>query len=312
MSAHRWWGTEVDALLQEMHLGAVHRHTAEVGVIAAAQRRAGVVLLRLHLAGDHRVHAVRADHDARPLLNRCPALAMAADTDHGVLLPDHVLHDKPVAQLRPGRDRGVDEHRVQRGAPRAEGEIDPLVDRHALETDATTLEVERFDRRRIGGEHTLQHAPFPQLGHAWLVDVMRGEDIARERVPVYEQYPIAASGEQHRRGRPRAARADDNGVVHRTLLPDLVRTCGGVCRKEPSTSFVLGYRCHQADRADARRPRIRPRCGGRALTLFPPARARARGRTKTFTVHGSGWPSGARPDEGRSPAAPVDSSPGAP
>jgi hypothetical protein len=191
----------------------------EPAVIAVVVRREGrlyVVLGCLDDLGDQRVHAVGADDDSRPLLDRAARAAVTLDARDSIALPEQRLDDEPFPHFRPGLDGSVHEQLVQDRAPRAESAAPGVgIGDAALEGERAHIKEQAERNRGTAGrrEAIEQTPPVHDLGAMWPDDV-RGNRVAGKCRLVDEQDPIALPGQQHRRRSAGASRADDDRIVH--------------------------------------------------------------------------------------------------
>ena len=193
---------------------AADRQAAPVCVVGHALRGPLVVLRGSDRLGDERVEAVGADHDPGALGDRRASPRVTADAGHDSVGGEQLVDREAVPQLGARLDGGVDQQLVEHGPARAVAARD-AVDRPRGPGDRQRPEVERVgvDRRATGRLQALQQAPALERGHARRVHMMRRHRVAREGRLVDQQHPVALAREQHRRGRSRAARSDNDRVV---------------------------------------------------------------------------------------------------
>ena len=203
----------------DVDVEGIGRQVAPVRVVARLQRRDLVVALGLHGLGHERVLAVGADDDARGLRDRRAAANVSADAGHAAVVEQHLLDGERGAHLGARRGGGLEEQRVEHDPARAVGR------RVAIHRPRRSRDRERpevigvlHDRRAVRGFERLEHTPPRERGHAGRMDEVRRQRVAGKRRLVDEQDAVAAARQQHRGGRPSAARADDDRVVHRGHL----------------------------------------------------------------------------------------------
>jgi hypothetical protein len=198
----------------QVQLGAVHREPGVVRVVRAGQRAVVVVDRRIDAARDERAQAVGADDDPRAV-----GAAARADAGHAVTVEHERVDGIPLAHLDARGGGRVDEELVEHAAPQRV-RIGHRADRRrrAAQRERPDVEGEPAGRCRARGDHLRQEPPAFEVRRARLVDVVGRERVARELGPVDQQHAVALAGEQHRRRRAGAARADHDRVVHRGLL----------------------------------------------------------------------------------------------
>ena len=200
---------------------ALGRQAAPVGVVHRQVRAPLVVLLGLDRLRDQRMLAVGADHDPRALGDRRAALGVPADAGHRPVVSQDLVDGEALAQLRTRLDGGIDQQLVEHRAARAVAVRDP-VDRLRRPGDRQRSEVEGvgLDRRAAGRLQALQQSPALERSHARRMHQVGRHRVARKGRLVDQQHPVALAGQQHRGGRSRAARSDDDRVISslRTFL----------------------------------------------------------------------------------------------
>src|SRR5205823_1451580 len=99
----------------------------------------------------------------------------------------------------PGLDRGFDQQRVEHRPTRAVALAHAArCWRQAPQREWADVEPDARDRRAARGPDLLEQAPTLESGDARLVDVVIGDDIAREGGSVQQQDAVAAAGQEHR------------------------------------------------------------------------------------------------------------------
>ena len=96
------------ALVPHVQLDIVLRNAGEVRVIATGGRRVDVVLGRSHRSRDERVHAVSANDESGPLLDRRCALPMASYSRDGLVCHQQLVDGERLAHLGAARCCRVD------------------------------------------------------------------------------------------------------------------------------------------------------------------------------------------------------------
>jgi hypothetical protein len=174
-----------------------------------------VILARAHGARDHRACAVRADDDARFFRDWLAASIAPAYAVDAPVLHRNLFDAERFAHFRASFSGSINENLVEQDAARAIAFADARERRRrAYEREVSEVESRLRDGRAVARGDFVEQAPAFEMCDARLVYVVAGDGVAGKRRPVYDEYLVTLAREQHRQGRTRATRSDDNSVVH--------------------------------------------------------------------------------------------------
>ena len=170
--------------------------------------------MRAHGAGDPRAEAVGPHDQAPGELEAAVATAGEDARDPAVPRPGDALDRDARPNVGARGAGGLDEERVEHGAPGGDQGVDPVARPEPAGHDAVgVVEGDVAEGRGARCEHLLEEAPAPELHDAAPGDGVGRERVRRERGAVDEHDVVAGAGEEQGRGRPGAAGADHDDVV---------------------------------------------------------------------------------------------------
>jgi hypothetical protein len=204
---------------------AVVGNAAPVGEEEGDLSPLGPLLLDTELPRDRRAAAIGPEHPLRPH----PLAALEDDAGNRIIiraLADQVDDPLTQASLGSGRQRGVDDRRVERGPPR-DGHAVVAVDRRVEARDLVPEadEPARQQRKLVGGAQRVHDPELLEPREGIRIDPVSGDRLAREGVPVDHQDVPAALGQRQSKRPPSAPRADDDRVfLHERTLRRMLGT----------------------------------------------------------------------------------------
>ena len=136
------------------------------------------------------------------------------DAAHPVAVRQHTRHARRDANLGAGRAGGFEQQRVEdRSARGAERGYSPArADVDGLDLVAVS-ELGGRNGRGASVDDRIEQIPAVQLQHAATHERVGGKGVGARPCRLDDEHAHAATGQQHRGGRPRTASADDDHVV---------------------------------------------------------------------------------------------------
>jgi hypothetical protein len=211
-------------------LAARDRDPGPVGIAGERPHRLLAVPAGADRVGHQRPLPVRPDHQPRGLRHGRAAAGAAPYPGDPVAGGRQLRYPEVLADLRPGRARGIDQDSVEQGPPRAVQGIDAFAGGESPVHDqaAAGVETHPAGRRRARRRQLPEQAPPVQQRRARHLQLMGADRVAGKRDPVHRQHPQPLPGQQHRGGGPGHPGSHHDHVVpartHRRLLPSSFHT----------------------------------------------------------------------------------------